>query len=104
MYHIEQKCVQLIHQLSEDKPISYEDMLLLCNLPGSSQSPNVLYTLIRQHLLVMRHLPVLALLVTKEKANLHTLFQEAEASSTVEVSAPCCVGTYIHACAFVAFG
>ena len=84
-----QKCVQLIHQLSEIKTVSYEDMLLLCNLPGSSQSPEVLYTLIRRCLLGMRHLPVVALLVTKEKADLHTLFQEAEASNTVEVSAPC---------------
>ena len=83
--------MQLIHQLSEVKTVSYEDMLLLCNLPGSSQSPEVLYTLIIQHLLVMRRLPVVALLVTQEKADLHTLFQEAEANNTVEVSAPRCL-------------
>ena len=61
-------------------------MQLLCNLPGSSQSPEVLCIRLRQHLLEMRHLPVVRLLVTKEKTDLGTLFAEADANNTVEVS------------------
>lgn len=78
--------MQIINQLSDDKPVSYEDMFLLCNLPGSCQSTEKLYSVLRQHLLGMRHLPVVALLITKDKSDLNTLFQEAEANNTVEVS------------------
>ena len=81
-----QRCVQLINLLSEEKPITNEDMLLLCNLPGSAKSPHVLYSHLRQHLLRMRHLPVVTLLVTKEMDDLSTLFQEVEANNTAEVS------------------
>ena len=78
--------MQLISQLSEEKAVTNEDMLLLCNLPGSAKSPHVLYSYLRQHLLGMRHLPVVKLLVTKEKEDLNTLFQELEAQDTAEVS------------------
>ena len=78
--------MQLINLLSEEKPVTNEDMLLLCNLPGSAKSPHVLYSHLRQHLLGMRHLPVVTLLVTKEKDDLSTLFQEVEANNTAEVS------------------
>ena len=78
--------MQLAGHLSEEKPITYEDMLLLCNLPGSSQSPAVLYTILRQHLLDMMHLPVLKLLVTKDKDDMTTLFKEAETQNTAEVN------------------
>ena len=78
--------MQLISQLSEEKPITNEDMLMLCNLPGSAKSPQVLYSYLRQYLLEMRHLPVVTLLVTKEKDDLSTLFQEVEANNTAEVS------------------
>ena len=78
--------MQLVKELSEGKPITYEDMLLLCNMPGSHQSPDVLYTLLRQHLLEMRHLPVVVLLVTKVKSDLITLFEQVDVNSTVEVS------------------
>ena len=78
--------MQLISQLSEKKPVTNEDILLLCNLPGSAKSPHVLYSHLRQHLLGMRHLPVVSLLVTKEKDDLSTLFHEVEANNTAEVS------------------
>ena len=80
--------MQLINQLSEDKHVSCEDMQLLCSLPGSSQSSEMLCIRLRQHLLAMRHLPVVRLLVTKEKTDLGTLFAEADANNTVEVSTP----------------
>ena len=74
------KCVQL--QLSKDKHISCEDMQVLCTLPDSTQ----LNTHLREHLLAMRHLPVVSLLVTREKADLLTLFEEAAKTETVQVS------------------
>ena len=79
--------MQLINQLSEDKHVSCEDMQLLCSLPGLSQSSEMLCICLRQHLLAMRHLPVVRLLVTKEKTDLGTLFAEADSNNTVEVSA-----------------
>ena len=78
--------MQLINQLSEDKHVSCEDMQLLCSLPGSSQSSEMLCLRLRQHLLAMRHLPIVRLLVTKEKTDLGTLFTEADANNTAEVS------------------
>ena len=78
--------MQLINELSEDKHVSCEDMQLLCSLPGSSQSSGVLCTSLRQHLLGMRHLPVVRLLVTKEMTDVGTLFAEADTKNTVEVN------------------
>ena len=81
-FYCKNKCVQLIDQLSKDKHISCEDMQVLCTSPGSPQ----LYTHLRQHLLAMRHLPVVSLLVTREKADLLTLFEEAAKTDNVQVS------------------
>ena len=81
-FYCKKKCVQLVEQLSEGKYISCEDMQVLCTLPDSTQ----LNTHLREHLLAMRHLPVVSLLVTREKADLLTLFEEAAKTDTVQVS------------------
>ena len=78
--------MQLISQLTEEKPVTYEDLLLLCNLPGSTQFPQIMYADLKGHLLAMRHFPVVTLLATKEKTDLNVLFQAVEANNTAEVS------------------
>lgn len=78
--------MQLITELSEDKLVTIEDMLLLCHLPGSTNPADVLYLHLRKYLLGMRHLPVVKLLATKEVDDMSTLFQKVEEKNTAEVS------------------
>ena len=82
-----QTCLQVIHDLEEKKPLNYEDMLLLCNLPGSIQSPGSLHFKLREHLHNMRYSPMVALLVTKENIELRTLFAESESNTNEMASA-----------------
>ena len=85
---LKQTCVQLIDKFAaQDKSVTIEDMLILCNMPGSMQSPGLLYTKLREHLIAMRRLPVFALLVTKGEEELSTVFKDAESSNNLKASA-----------------
>ena len=59
-------------------------MVLLCKVPGSIQSPGLLYTKLTEYLMKMRQLPVFALLVSNEK-ELNTLFKDAELNNDMKV-------------------
>ena len=78
--------MQLINDLSEEKPVTIEDMRLLCHLPGSPDSPDILYLHLRQYLLGMIHLPVVKLLNAEGVDDMSTLFQKVEKNNTAEVS------------------